>query len=258
MLVLKQLVSTLILPPALPLLGAGLGLLMMRGKHRRKGWLLVALMLALLWLLSCEVGVRMAYRAIESEQAVWTTQRYEKTPAQAIVILGGGGQRGAAEYGGASINARSAMRLMYGLRLAKTTGLPALYSGGNADPGTGADGQFSEAQAAQQMAKNMFGTELRWLETRSRDTKENASYTALLLQPPPLQIKRIVLVTHAWHMTRAQRYFERAGFEVQPAPMGFIGASDSTPREWLPSADGMMMSWQLWREQLGLWVQAWQ
>jgi uncharacterized SAM-binding protein YcdF (DUF218 family) len=184
---------------------------------------------------------------------VWTAQRFEKTPAQAIVVLGGGGEKGAMEYGGVSINARSAARLMYGLRLSKQTSLPVLYSGGNADPGTSNAVELTEAAAAQWLAHEVFGTELRWAETQSRDTHENAVYTAQMLKPQG--IKRIVLVTHAWHMQRAVRYFEHEGFEVQPAPMGFVGGGETTPREWLPSADGLLMTRHLWRERLGLWAQ---
>ncbi len=253
MLVIKQVFSALLMPPALMLIGAGWGLLMLRGKHHHKGVWLIALMLLLLWVLSCEAAVRIAYRAVESDWPVWTAQRYAQTPPQAIVVLGGGGEKGAMEYGGASINARSAARLMYGLRLSKTTGLPVLYSGGNADPGTSNALELTEAEAAQRLAREVFGTELRWVETQSRDTRENAIYTAQMLKPQ--NITRIILVTHAWHMQRAARYFERAGFEVQAAPMGFVGGGETTPREWLPSADGLLMTRHLWREQLGLWAQ---
>jgi uncharacterized SAM-binding protein YcdF (DUF218 family) len=254
MLIAKQVFSALLLPPALMLLGAGWGLLLLRGKHRRKGVWLIAVMLMLLWGLSCEALVRIAYRRVESQWPVWTAQRFEKTPAQAIVVLGGGGEKGAMEYGGVSINARSAARLMYGLRLSKQTSLPVLYSGGNADPGTSNASELTEAAAAQRLAQEVFGAELRWAETQSRDTHENAVYTAQMLKPQG--IKRIVLVTHAWHMQRAVRYFEQEGFEVQPAPMGFVGGGETTPREWLPSADGILMTYHLWREQLGLLQQA--
>jgi uncharacterized SAM-binding protein YcdF (DUF218 family) len=253
MLLAKQLVSAVVLVPALPLLLAAVGLLLLKGKHRSKGIALIVVMLVLLWLMSCEAVVRMAYRAVEQDWPVWTAQRYEKTPAQAIVVLGGGASRGAAEYGGMSINAYSTKRLVYGLKLARQTSLPVLYSGGNGDPGTSNDPELSEAAAAQRLTRDMAGTELRWTESQSRDTRENAQHCAKLLFAQ--DIKRIALVTHAWHMQRAVRYFEREGFEVQPAPMGFVGNSETTARDWLPSGDGMAMSYALWRERLGLWVQ---
>lgn len=255
MLIAKQIVSALLLPPALPLLFAGLGLYMMRKRwHSNKGFVLTVLMLGLLWLISCEAIARMAYRDVERDWQVWDAAHYADKPAQAIVVLGGGGERGAAEWGGYTLNPRSTVRLIYALKLSRETQLPVLFSGGNADPGTPRDD--TEGAAAGRMLQAALGTELRWIETQSRDTRENAQYSAQMLQPRSAQgIRRIVLVTHVWHMQRAQRYFEREGFEVQAAPMGFIGGAETTPREWLPSADGLLMTRHLWREKLGTWAQ---
>ena len=50
------------------------------------------------------------------------------------------------------------------------------------------------------------------LEERSRNSAENASMTQTLLQPRG--IRRVLLVTSALHMARAQAHFETAGFEV--------------------------------------------
>jgi uncharacterized SAM-binding protein YcdF (DUF218 family) len=52
-------------------------------------------------------------------------------------------------------------------------------------------------------------------EERSRDTRENASYTAQLFRENGWE-KRIVLVTSAFHSRRARFAFEREGFQVTP------------------------------------------
>ena len=57
------------------------------------------------------------------------------------------------------------------------------------------------------------------LETRSRNTDENARFTAALVHPKPGQ--RWFLVTSAFHMPRAMGLFEKAGFDVVPYPVAF-------------------------------------
>jgi uncharacterized SAM-binding protein YcdF (DUF218 family) len=55
------------------------------------------------------------------------------------------------------------------------------------------------------------------LETKSRDTHENAALTARLVNPKPGE--RWLLVTSAWHMPRAIACFRQAGFKVEPWPV---------------------------------------
>lgn len=58
------------------------------------------------------------------------------------------------------------------------------------------------------------------LETRSRNTSENARLSYDLAQPKPSETW--VLVTSAFHMRRAMASFERAGWEaVVPYPVDF-------------------------------------
>ncbi len=91
---------------------------------------------------------------------------------------------------------------------------------------------------------------LRWSEGASRDTRENAINLRPLLQQGG--ISRIALVTDAWHMPRAVMEFERAGFEVTPAPTGFIATRERPLLEWLPSAHGLSSSRQVLREWLAI------
>jgi len=59
--------------------------------------------------------------------------------------------------------------------------------------------------------------EPRWLETRSRNTYENAVESRCILRPQG--VGRVVLVTGAQHMVRARYEFRRVGFEVVPDPV---------------------------------------
>jgi uncharacterized SAM-binding protein YcdF (DUF218 family) len=58
-----------------------------------------------------------------------------------------------------------------------------------------------------------------WSEGRSRNTYENALYTAELLRAKG--VSRVVLVTEAYHMPRSERCFRKQGLEITPAPCAF-------------------------------------
>jgi uncharacterized SAM-binding protein YcdF (DUF218 family) len=68
----------------------------------------------------------------------------------------------------------------------------------------------------------------------------------------PLDKKRILLVTHDWHMQRSLRNFQQAGFEVTPAPMGYLQPPVNIPIDYLPTANGLRHSFWVLREWLGL------
>ncbi len=61
------------------------------------------------------------------------------------------------------------------------------------------------------------------LESRSRNTAENAAFTRVLVEPKPGE--RWLLVTSALHMPRAIGCFRRAGFPVEAYPVDW-----TTPR----------------------------
>ena len=104
---------------------------------------------------------------------------------------------------------------------------------------------------AQRVAQDAFGWPLRWAESQSRDTQENAQQSFRLLSAQG--ITRIGLVTDSWHMARSVRQFERAGFVVTPIPMAHPGKLNNL-LDWVPNSGALMTSAQVIRERLGLWV----
>lgn len=62
------------------------------------------------------------------------------------------------------------------------------------------------------------------LQTRSRNTFENAVYSKDMLQPQPGQTW--LLVTSAFHMPRSMGLFRTAGFDVVPWPVDYRTAGD--------------------------------
>ena len=244
---LKPIATALALPPAGPLLLAAFGLLA-GGRWARR---CIFTGLLSLWLLSCNgVAVWLAELALPQVSALAPAQlsQLRSTGVQAVVVLGGGVQALAPEYGQPQPSEATAARLRYGFTLAQRAGLPLGFAGG---VGWGNAGQNSpsEASAAQSFAAEQ-GRALRWLDAQSRDTAENASRMQALLAADGIQ--HIALVTHAWHMPRSQALFEQAGMRVLPAPMGFVLPSERPLLEWLPSARGLTASRQVLREWLAL------
>ena len=89
-------------------------------------------------------------------------------------------------------------------------------------------------------------------ERNSRNTFENARFSAALVHPRPSQ--RWLLVTSAFHMPRAVACFRKAGFTVEAAPADWRGNALRWPFEdgsW--SATGNLGKVDLaWKEYLGL------
>ena len=218
----------------------------------------MSLALALLWLASCNGTAVWLARTAVPQFAPLSLATLKASKAQAIVVLGGGLLPEAPEYGNAQPAAHSASRLRYGLWLGRQSGLPLAFTGGagwgarQVPSGAEAD---SEADVAARMALQDYGVTLRWLESQSRDTAENARLLAPMLQRDG--VKRIVLVTDAWHMPRAVLAFEHTGLLVVPAPAGYILPERSDLLEWLPSASGLLASQQVLREWIALAVARW-
>lgn len=177
-------------------------------------------------------------------------------PRAVIVVLGGGREAWAPEYGAASLANESLQRLRYGLWLARRLQLPVAFAGG-VGWAQAAGGAEAEADIAARIADADFGQPLRWIENRSRDTRENARLSIPMLRAAG--IEHVLLVTHGWHMRRALRAFEAeaaGGLRVEAAPMGLTTVHDGPLLDWLPSAQGFTRFRQVSREALGLLVGA--
>jgi len=246
---LKPVLAVLVLPPVSLLLLALLGLVLAGYNRKKSGLTLATLSVLLLALLSCHGSAAWLARTVLPQFAPLNPAGLKAHNVQAIVILGGDVQPVAPEYGQAQPSAATAARLRYGAWLARQSGLPLAFTGGKGWAANSAQTE-SEAEIAARVLQQDYGLALRWRETQSRDTAENARLTAPLLRQAGVQ--RIALVTHAWHMPRAVLAFEKAGLTVTPAPMGYVLPAQSELLEWLPSAQGLQASRQVMREWLAL------
>ena len=219
----QHLLGPLLLPPALPLLVVALGLLLL-SRFPSVGRLAAWLGLIAAWLLSSGVGASQVAAWAEGDslraQTADSLREALTQPGapQAIVIIGGGARRDARERPETeTVKPGTLERLVHGAWVARVTRLPVLVSGGVSRPG-----MSSEAALMKRVLEDSLNTPVRWVEGASADTAGNARLSAELLKDAG--ITRIVLVTEAYHMPRAQASFERAGLSVLPAPCCFAGS----------------------------------
>ena len=251
---IKGLVASIILPPSPWILLGLFGAVLLRRKSLVSGWACVLGGSLMVWF-SCTtlLGSALIEALLKpppalSSGAVGDLKTLAAEQKTAIVVLGGGREAFAPEYGVSNLTGLTMERLRYGVWLSRATGLPLAFSGG---VGHGAKEGATEAEIAGRIAAAEFNRPLRWTEGNSRDTSENALYTLPILRAAG--IERIVLVTHGFHMRRAVAAFERAAqragtsVTILPAPMGMAVHSGG----WLPTSDGLFQNRVAWHEWLG-------
>jgi uncharacterized SAM-binding protein YcdF (DUF218 family) len=227
---LKALLKALVLPPTGPLLLAAAGLLMIgrvRG-GRILAWTGVGLLLAL----STPIVAFLLLRLLDTSPPLDIERA---RTAQAIVILGGGVRRHAVEYGGDTLGRLTLERVRYGAWVARITRLPILVAGGSVFAGE------PEAKLMQAALEREFGVPVRWAESRSRNTHENAVRSAEILGRE--HISRVVLVAHSFDMPRAKAEFAAQGIETIPAPTGIPSGEYDTLLDLLPSLGALQSSY---------------
>lgn len=244
-LLVSTLTHVVLLPPVCLLLGMLVGLSIIRRKPRA-GRMLAGASLGLLLVLFTHAGARLLIDPLERLAPPLDLARIEG--AGAIVVLAAGRVEYAPEYGGKDIPDLIALaRLRYGAHLQHQTGLPLLVTGGNAS----ADGRHEpKARSMARALREDFRTPVMWVEEASETTFENAKFSARILKAAKVQ--RILLVTDAMHMARAERVFARSGLQVIPAPTMFQGGGPLAPLDFVPSASAIQKSYYASYELAGL------
>lgn len=245
-LLLSALCKGLLLPPgSLLLLFAG-GVLAGRRRPRLGKWLCGSAM-ALLYVLSTGVGSWLLARPLEALEPVLEAGG-ARARAQAIVVLSAGRIKHSPEYGGRNVPDFVALeRMTYGAYVARISGLPLLVTGGTISHD---DDDEPLALGMARLFDSAFGVPVRWTESRSINTAQNASMSAAILKRDG--ITRVVLVTNAMHMRRARIVFERAGLTVVPGPTFYVTARHFDPTELMPSVEHLRRSYYAIYEWLGL------
>lgn len=247
------LLKQILLPPGGFIFLSLLGLMLMR-RHRRAGFYMTSTGLLLLTIASLPFTANVLLSWLEPETALkeqYLTKSLDgeqniKNP-QAIVILTAGRHYNTPDFSGDTTNAMGLERLRYGVWLARRTQLPILVSGGLGDKT-----RPPLAELMAQTIEDEFALPVRWVETQSHVTYENAKYSTEMLKADG--VESIYLVTHAAHMKRSVMSFEKFGLTIHPAPTAFGGTGSSVNglRSFLPDAGALRRTALVFHEWLGM------
>ncbi len=145
----------------------------------------------------------------------------------------------------------SSVRSLADRRLYHAGKAPLVVLSGGSDPTVSA---MSEAEAMQLFLRDLgVPDSAMLLETHSRNTRENARYSAQLLDARKMH--HILLVTSALHMDRAMGEFAAQGLDVTPAVTD-VEAVPAPADLWryLPDAEALSASARALKERVGQWV----
>jgi len=155
-------------------------------------------------------------------------------------------------------------RLIAGGRIARISRLPILVSGGPIDGGpidsgpinggsiNGGRGGEDAPTLAGTMATaltQLLNLTPRWQETRSRDTWENARYSAEILRSNG--IASVYLVSHGWHLRRAILAFRHFGITATAVPVRPTPWPSVRTQDFIPSLGGWTASFYGMHEWIG-------
>lgn len=221
MFIFKKVVAALLLPPGVfVVLLALVGLLMLRARHWRGG--LATLLIALvIWGASILPVSHVLMQRLESGLTL-----PGKVTGDVIVLLGAGTHYRAADMSGEGFPSGDMLaRMATAFRLQRRLRLPILITSGSV---------YAGQAAGSTVIKRLF---LDWgvgpkdliVETRSRDTAENARYSAVICEAKGF--KKPILVTSAYHLKRAELMFNRAGLAVTLYP-AYLSTAHPRPFRW--------------------------
>ncbi|KQP07165.1 hypothetical protein ASF28_14245 [Methylobacterium sp. Leaf99] len=172
------------------------------------------------------------------------------TPVAGIVVLGGGVEtRLSAARDQLVLNEAGERQIALADLARRYPDARLAFAGGSAGL---RPGEVSESEIVGRTADGLGLPRTRLiLEDRSRNTRENAAFTAALVKPKPGE--RWLLVTSAWHMPRAVGCFRAAGFTVAAYPVDYRTAG---PRDAVRfnsfASDGLALLDVVVKEWIGL------
>lgn len=232
----RNVLGGLALPPILLLLAALAGAALSWRGHR-SGGVIALVSIAATLLLATPMAAGLLLASLEGAAPA----ALAATPG-AIIILGAEASNGP---DGPEVGPLTLERLRRGAALQRETGLPLLVTGG---PPTSDTPPLAAAMRASLLRD--FTVPVQWEESAARNTGDNLRLAASILEKTG--IGAAYVVTHAWHMPRAQFEAIRAGLPVLPVAVPRPRRPDGRLTDWLPRADYLALSWLALREWTGL------
>jgi uncharacterized SAM-binding protein YcdF (DUF218 family) len=201
-------------PISLLLIAAILGVLFSEGRHARTGR---ASAIGAIILLAAAAMTPVGLLLAAPLEDRFPQPPPDMPPPTGIIVLGGA-------VNGAASTARGQTVFDEGERVVEAAILAKRYPNARVIF-TGGSGSLipvvsTEALEARKLMADLGADPARvTLEERSRNTAENARFTAALVHPDPSQ--RWLLITSAFHITRSMGVFEKAGFNVIAYPVAY-------------------------------------
>jgi uncharacterized SAM-binding protein YcdF (DUF218 family) len=232
-----------ILPMLLSPLGVALGFLLafLWTKKRVYGWVALGLLVLPATPLVSE-------RLIQWVEGPYTWQAAESAPEVDAIVVLSGSMDAKVHQGQLHWDMQDGDRLLAGIELIKAQRAKRLVFTGGRLPWN-PQGE-TEGLALKRLAV-AWGIPEQQIEVSSDafNTADEAQAVAKLLANTS---KRIVLVTSAFHMPRAQQLFQEQGLLVTPWPVDYKQSSDSlTVMHFLPQASALAFSTLMLREAMG-------
>lgn len=169
--------------------------------------------------------------------------------APVAVVLGGGIDPPGSLHAPANLK-DGADRVLYAAELFHAGRVQRLLLSGGAHPAISAR---SEPAVTRELLMALgVPEEAILMEQKSRNTRQNAAFSACLLRQ--LGIERVLLVTSALHMRRAVTRFEAEGLAVIPTATDHEVRDRFTAVDWLPDADALDGAGRAFKEIVGYWV----
>jgi uncharacterized SAM-binding protein YcdF (DUF218 family) len=244
MLAAKKFITAWLLPPGCII--AVMLLLALRHLHKRR-WraaLATAFCASLLWACATAPVANRFMAGLERDVSLPA-----RPEGDVIILLGGGLIEGVPDLSGSGTPSHDMQaRLVTAVRLQRTLRLPVIISGGAVH-----EYRTAEAPVVRRFLLDLgVPKDQVIIEDKSRDTLENARYTAKICADRGF--RHPLLVTSAYHMRRSVKAFASQGMNVLPIPAQFqVGPhSGYSWAHYLPQAGSMAQTATALREYIGL------
>ena len=227
-----------------------ISLVLLLAWRRALAFTAILLSIVILWGASTTV---VANRVMDSLEREYPPQTAQSMPAADAIVILGGVTRGQVPGIGLTDFDGGVDRVIHGARLFKAGKAPLLIlTGGNAE------GLQPESEAMAEFITFMGIPEKKIiLESKSRNTVQNGENCRPIFKKHG--VKKILLVTSAYHIRRAQAIFKNLDVTVIPAATDYqLVERESTILDWLPKVSALQMTTTGIKEYLGWWVYSWQ
>ena len=223
--ILSKALWSLVAPLNVLLVGGFIGALAAAGRRfAQLGRAVAIACLAILILAGVLPGSVLLIRPLEDR---FPLPPKDMPPPAGVIVLGGAILADIGEKRGEATIGEGAGRLIEAAILARRYRDARIVFTGGSNSLIARDSKEGE-QAKRLFVELGVAPERILLETRSRNTDENARFTRALVSPKPGEVW--LLVTSAYHMPRAMGVFRHAGFDVVAYPTDYHTFGDS--RDW--------------------------